>query len=55
MTPRTEQLSAAIFDPVIRATAEHAAARPERELREVAAFLASHRRILERYLEADDS
>lgn len=52
MTPRTEQLSAEIFGPVIRATAEHAAGHPERELREVAAFLAAHRKTLETYLDA---
>jgi DNA-binding MarR family transcriptional regulator len=52
MTSRAEQLSAEIFDPVIRATAEHAAGHPERTLRDVAAFVAAHRQTLERYLDA---
>lgn len=51
MTPRAEQLSAEVFGPVIGATAEHAAGHPERELSVVAAFLAAHRRTLERYLD----
>jgi hypothetical protein len=37
----------------MRATAEHAAGHPERELRDVAAFLAAHRRTLESYLDAN--
>jgi DNA-binding MarR family transcriptional regulator len=54
MTPRAEQLSAEIFDPVIRATAEHAAGHSERQLRDIAAFLASHRQSLESYLDANN-
>jgi DNA-binding MarR family transcriptional regulator len=54
ITPRTEKLSAEIFDPVIRATAEHAAGHPERELREIAAFLAAHRQTLQTYLDANN-
>jgi DNA-binding MarR family transcriptional regulator len=53
-TPRTEQLSAEIFGPVIRATAEHAAGHPERALRVIADFLAAHRRTLESCLDAQN-
>ncbi len=52
MTPRAQQLSAEIFAPVIRTTAEHAAAHPDRELRAIAAFLADHRHALEAYLDS---
>jgi DNA-binding MarR family transcriptional regulator len=54
ITARTEKLSAEIFEPVIRATAEHAAGHPERELREIAAFLAVHRQTLQSYLDANN-
>lgn len=54
MTERTEKLSAEIFGPVIRATAQHAAGHPEPELRAVAAFLAAHRQTLENYLDTNN-
>ncbi len=53
MSPRAQQLSAEIFAPVIRATAEHAAGHPDGELRAIAAFLADHRRALEAYLDSN--
>ncbi len=53
MSPRAQQLSAEIFAPVIRATAEHAAGHPDRELRAIAAFLAAHRHALEAYLDSN--
>ncbi|GAA4261458.1 hypothetical protein GCM10022255_094120 [Dactylosporangium darangshiense] len=52
MTAAAEQLSAAIFEPVIRATAAHAAGHTNRQLRDIAAFLAAHRNTLEHYLDA---
>ena len=52
MTARAAELSAEIFDPVIRATAEQAAGRSGRELGSIASFLAEHRRTLEDYLDA---
>ncbi len=52
MTARSEALSAEIFEPVMRATAERAAEHSEEQLREIAAFLAAHRRTLEDYLDA---
>src|SRR6478672_11288702 len=52
MTPLAEALSAEIFEPVIRATAQHAAGHTDRELHTTAAFLAAHRRTLENYLDA---
>ncbi len=53
MSARAQQLSAEIFAPVIRATAEHAAGHPDGELRAIAAFLADHRRALEAYLDSN--
>lgn len=52
MTAAAEKLSAEIFEPVIRATAAHAAGHTDRQLRDIAAFLAAHRHTLERYLDA---
>ncbi len=53
MSARAQQLSAEIFAPVIRATAEHAAGHPDGELRTIAAFLADHRHALEAYLDSN--
>ena len=52
MTAAAEKLSREIFEPVSRATAAHAAGRTDRQLRDIAAFLATHRHTLERYLDA---
>jgi DNA-binding MarR family transcriptional regulator len=52
MTAAAEKLSADIFEPVIRATAAHAAGHTDRQLRDIAAFLATHRHTLEQYLDA---
>jgi DNA-binding MarR family transcriptional regulator len=52
MTAAAEHLSAQVFEPVIRATAAHAAGHTDRQLRDIAAFLATHRHTLEQYLDA---
>jgi DNA-binding MarR family transcriptional regulator len=52
MTAAAEKLSGEIFEPVIRATAAHAAGHTDRQLRDIAAFLANHRHTLEQYLDA---
>jgi len=54
MTAAAEELSTQIFEPIIRATAAHAASHTARQLRDIAAFLATHRHTLEQYLAAPD-
>jgi DNA-binding MarR family transcriptional regulator len=51
VSPRTEELGAAIFAPVIRGTIAQAAALPDAALVVVAEFLAAHRALLNDYLD----
>lgn len=50
ITSRAEQLSEAIFGPVIRGTLEQAAGYPDAVLTTIADFLAAHSAFLNRYL-----
>jgi DNA-binding MarR family transcriptional regulator len=50
ITPRTEQLSEAIFAPVIRGTLEQASGYPDTVLTAIAEFLSAHSAFLNRYL-----
>jgi DNA-binding MarR family transcriptional regulator len=52
LSPRAEQLSAAIFAPVIRGTIEQASAYPDEILAGVTELLSAHRALLDRYLDA---
>lgn len=52
LSPRAEQLSAAIFTPVIRGTIEQASAYPDEILAGVTELLSAHRALLDRYLDA---
>lgn len=51
LTTAAQQLTAQIFEPLIRATTEHAARHTDEQLRGIAAFLATHRHTIEQYLD----
>lgn len=50
LTAHAQQLSTAIFEPVMRGTAEQAAGCSGAALVDIAGFLAGHRAVLDRYL-----
>lgn len=52
MTSHAQEMSDAVFGPVIRGTLEQATARSDAALTEIAGFLAEHRALLDGYLTA---